>query len=105
AMPNGGCLTIETRTVTVDRADADGPAEVAAGDYVVLAVSDTGPGISSDAMPHVFEPFFTTKPVGEGTGLGLATCHGIVNQAGGVIRLHTTVGPGTTFPIKFTQDE
>ncbi len=99
AMPNGGCLTIETRTVTVASGASEGPVEVAPGKYVVLAISDTGRGIPSDVMPHVFEPFFTTKPLGEGTGLGLATCHGIVNQAGGVILVDTAVGRGTTFTI------
>ncbi len=99
AMPNGGCLTIETRKVTVASPASGGPADVAAGNYVVLAVSDTGPGIPSDAMPHVFEPFFTTKPLGEGTGLGLATCYGIIKQAGGVILVDTIVGRGTTFTI------
>jgi two-component system, cell cycle sensor histidine kinase and response regulator CckA len=99
AMPNGGCLTIETRKVTVASPASAGPADVAAGNYVVLAVSDTGPGIPSDAMPHVFEPFFTTKPLGEGTGLGLATCYGIIKQAGGVILVDTIVGHGTTFTI------
>jgi len=102
AMPNGGHLSIETRSVTVGLADSERAfrrAEVEPGEYVMLAVSDSGVGITSDALPHVFEPFFTTKAPGKGTGLGLATCYGIVQQAGGVILVDTALGTGTKFTI------
>ncbi|HVJ90159.1 MAG TPA: PAS domain-containing protein, partial [Labilithrix sp.] len=105
AMPNGGRLTIETRRVTVGPTESDRPAEPPPGNYVALSVSDTGPGIPSDAVPHVFEPFFTTKPAGEGTGLGLATCYGIIKQASGVILVDTVVGTGTTFTIMLPEVE
>jgi len=87
AMPRGGGLTIETR-------NGDGP-----GRSVVLAVSDTGCGMSEDVKAHLFEPFFTTKEVGKGTGLGLAVVHGIVEQSGGRIEVDTAPGCGTTFRI------
>jgi two-component system, cell cycle sensor histidine kinase and response regulator CckA len=99
AMPDGGRLTIETCNAKLGLPPAESRAGVAAGDYVVLTVSDTGVGIPSENLPHVFEPFFTTKPTGQGTGLGLATCHGIVHKIGGVIRVDSTVGSGTTITI------
>ncbi len=99
AMPHGGRLTIETRHVTLGPDGQECPPEVSPGQYAMLVVSDTGPGISSDALPHIFEPFFSTKPAGQGTGLGLATCYGIVRQAGGVILVDTALGKGTTFRI------
>jgi CheY-like chemotaxis protein len=102
AMPSGGHLSIETRNVRVGFPDSERAfrrAEVEPGEYVMLAVSDCGVGIASDALPHVFEPFFTTKAQGKGTGLGLATCYGIVQQAGGVILVDTEVGAGTKFTV------
>jgi CheY-like chemotaxis protein len=102
AMPSGGHLSIETRNVKVGLPDSDRVfrrAEVEPGEYVMLAVSDSGVGIASDALPHLFEPFFTTKAQGKGTGLGLATCYGIVQQAGGEILVDTEVGIGTKFTI------
>jgi len=102
AMPHGGRLGIETRNVTIGLPDSDPAwrrAELDPGEYVALAVSDTGIGISSDALPHLFEPFFTTKPTGHGTGLGLATCYGIIQQAGGAILVDTQLGAGTTFTM------
>jgi PAS domain S-box-containing protein len=103
AMPNGGRLTIETRNVIVDRRYVSRHAHVEAGAYVSLTISDTGVGIAPEALPHIFEPFFTTKPLGHGTGLGLATCHGIVHQAGGRISVDTELGRGTTFQILLPQ--
>ena len=94
AMPHGGTLRIETRNVTVTEGILPYP-EVAPGEYVALVVIDTGQGIPPEVLAHVFEPFFTTKPMGLGTGLGLATCHGIVKQSGGHIWLESTSGAGT----------
>ena len=99
AMPEGGSLLIETSctTVTAMRAGEDG--EVRPGEYAVIAVTDTGAGMSDDVRQHLFEPFYTTKEVGKGTGLGLATCYGIVTQAGGHIWVYSEAGRGTTFKI------
>ena len=96
AMPRGGSLRISARNVQLN--DKDGPL---VGDHVRLRVNDTGAGISPDKIQHIFEPFFTTKTPGRGTGLGLATCYGIITQAGGHITVESRVDEGTVFELFF----
>jgi two-component system cell cycle sensor histidine kinase/response regulator CckA len=99
AMPMGGKLTIETTNVRIDDSYCRQHVGFRAGDYVLLAVSDSGVGMDHETLAHAFEPFFTTKAIGKGTGLGLATVHGIVTQNGGVASVHSEAGHGTTFRI------
>lgn len=99
AMPQGGRLTIETCDVELGAEYAMMHPEVKAGRYVMMAVSDTGFGMSDDTKARIFEPFFTTKGLGKGTGLGLATVYGIVTQNGGHLEVDTAVGQGASFKI------
>ena len=102
AMPEGGKLILETADLTVDAAEPPPDpeiAEVAPGDYVTISITDTGGGIPDHVKPHLFEPYFTTKAPGEGKGLGLAMCHGIVKQTGGHIAFRSEVGYGATFKV------
>ncbi len=99
AMPRGGTATIRTANETVAQAAAFGTAIMPPGDYVRIEVADTGMGIAKEHIGKIFDPFFTTKPMGQGTGLGLATVYGIVKQTGGFITVDSEIGKGTTFRI------
>jgi two-component system cell cycle sensor histidine kinase/response regulator CckA len=103
AMPNGGSLEIALAAATVDEAFASRHIPLKPGAYVRLSMADTGCGMTEEVRAHMFEPFFTTKPEGVGTGLGLATVYGIVEQSGGAIEVDTEEGRGTTFHLYLPQ--
>lgn len=99
AMPDGGTLTIKTINAHLDEKEARQYLDIVPGDYVLLSVRDTGVGMSDELLTHIFEPFFTTKENGRGTGLGLATCYGIVKQNRGAMLVDSIVGEGSCFNI------
>jgi signal transduction histidine kinase len=105
AMPGGGAIVIETTDLVVDDTYAADHVGLKPGPYVLLTVSDTGVGMDRETQARVFEPFFTTKAEGHGTGIGLATVFGIVQQMGGMIGLASELAQGTTFKIYFPAAE
>ncbi|WCJ61019.1 CHASE domain-containing protein [Fontisphaera persica] len=105
AIVGTGKVTIETRNVTVDEATASQMEDCLPGDYVMLAVSDTGCGMTPEVLQRIFEPFFTTKPVGQGTGLGLAMVYGVMQQNHGFIQVESHVGKGSCFRLYFPRHE
>src|SRR5690606_32522243 len=99
AMPDGGTLAVRTRNVPAGESASFGYRELAAADYVLVEVEDSGTGIPAGVVEKIFEPFFTTKEVGKGTGLGLSMVYGIVKQTGGFIFCTSEPGKGTAFHI------
>jgi PAS domain S-box-containing protein len=103
AMPDGGTLKIDAAATVLDERYASTHLNVVPGPYVVLTVADTGTGMTPDVLAHLFEPFFTTKPMGKGTGLGLATVHGIVTRSGGSVAVDSVPSVGSSFKVYFPQ--
>jgi signal transduction histidine kinase len=99
AMPNGGKLTIETSNALLDQDYCRANPEVIPGQYVMIAVSDNGTGMTKDVVDRAFEPFFSTKGVGQGSGLGLSQVYGFIKQSKGHIKIYSEVGEGTTVKI------
>ncbi|PGH59362.1 hybrid sensor histidine kinase/response regulator [Azospirillum palustre] len=104
AMPDGGCVTVETANAAFAPADLVNDPGVEAGDYAVLTVRDSGTGMPAHVLARVFEPFFTTKPIGQGTGLGLSQLYGFAHQSGGFVRIDSAVGRGTAVHLHLPRD-
>ncbi|WP_434625322.1 PAS domain S-box protein [Azospirillum sp. B2RO_4] len=104
AMPEGGCVTVETANASLRPADLVNDPGVEPGDYAVLTVRDSGTGMPPDVLARVFEPFFTTKPIGQGTGLGLSQLYGFARQSGGFVRIDSAVGRGTAVHLHLPRD-
>jgi signal transduction histidine kinase len=104
-MPEGGKIVIQTSNVEIDEAFAQLHPSIEAGRYVLLTVSDTGIGMDLETQSHIFEPFFSTKAPGHGTGLGLSTVFGIVEQSGGSISVHSEPGKGAKFNVYFPRSD
>jgi CheY-like chemotaxis protein len=104
AMGDNGRLTIETANASLDKSYAEQHVEVEPGQYVMIAVTDTGSGMSEEVLAKAFDPFFTTKKVGEGTGLGLSQVHGFLKQSRGHIKIYSEVGTGTTVKLYLPRD-
>jgi CheY-like chemotaxis protein len=100
-MPEGGRLTVEVRNISLGESDVDVNGEARPGDYIMVAVSDTGSGMIAEVASRAFEPFFTTKEVGKGTGLGLSMVYGFAKQSGGSMQIRTTPGQGTAVRLFF----
>jgi CheY-like chemotaxis protein len=98
-MPEGGRLTIETQNAHFDERYVAREPGLSAGQYALLAISDTGSGMPADVIAKAFDPFFTTKPVGKGTGLGLSQVYGFIKQSGGHVNIYSEVGEGTTIKV------
>lgn len=105
AMPDGGRLVVETRNVPLTEPPPDVEGEFVPGDYVALAVIDTGTGMSQEVRRRAVDPFFTTKPQGKGTGLGLSMTFGFVRQSGGYLVIDSTPGRGTAITILMPRDQ
>jgi CheY-like chemotaxis protein len=99
AMPDGGKLTIETSNAYLDEEYCEQHTDLTPGQYVLIAISDSGAGMSRETLEHVFEPFFTTKEAGKGTGLGLSQVYGFIKQSGGHVKMYSEVGQGTTVKL------
>ena len=105
AMPKGGKLIFETQNARIDEEYAQSHLEVAAGDYVLISVSDTGEGMTQEVIEKAFEPFFTTKDIGKGSGLGLSMVYGFVKQSAGHIKIYSEVGHGTSIKVYLPRAE
>jgi two-component system, cell cycle sensor histidine kinase and response regulator CckA len=105
AMPAGGQLVIQTGNIALSSTDIEKQPGAASGPYILVTIRDNGTGMSEEIRRHLFEPFFTTKEPGKGTGLGLATCHGIITQSGGFIRVESKPGEGSIFKIYLPRTE